>query len=139
MYHYKDSKFHRLIADWLMQGGDTTSDTGTGGLSIYGHRFDDEGIWYPHASKGVLTTAGTGPNTNGSQFLLCLCATPNFNERHTVFGRVISGWEIIEKAEKVEVDEDDVPSKPVKIVDCGELTGDWKLKEDAAEFLANYV
>ena len=96
-----------------MQGGDTTSDTGTGGLSIYGHRFDDEGIWYPHSHKGVLSTANTGANSNGSQFLICLYPTTNFDERHTVFGRVINGFDICEKAEKSEVNEDDVPVKPV--------------------------
>ncbi len=60
--HYKGNKFHRLIKDFMLQGGDTTEGNGTGGASIYGNKFNDEGVWYPHTHKGVLSMANSGPN-----------------------------------------------------------------------------
>ena len=138
LYHYKGSKFHRIVKDHVMQGGDTTGGTGTGGLSIYGHVFDDEGIWFPHSHKGVITTANRAANMNGSQFFICLDVNHQLNGEHTAFGRIINGYELCEKAEKVEVGTDNAPVTEVKILDCGELTGDWKLTEEQADFLATY-
>ena len=83
----------------MMQGGDTTAGNGTGGKSIYGEKFEDEGVWIPHTHKGVLSMANAGPNTNGSQFFICYGPTPHLDGKHTIFGRVISGWDICEKAE----------------------------------------
>ena len=83
----------------MAQAGDITHCNGMGGNSIYGEKFDDEQIWYPHTHKGVLSMANAGPNTNGSQFFLCLGATPHLNEKHTIFGRVISNYSILEKVE----------------------------------------
>ena len=71
LYHYKGSKFHKILTGYVINGGDTTGDTGTGGLSIYGYQFDDENVWFPHP-KGVITTANKGPNQNGAQFYICL-------------------------------------------------------------------
>ena len=82
----------------MMQGGDTTEGNGTGGKSIYGDKFRDEGIWLPHTHKGVLSMANSGPNTNGSQFFVCYGATPHLDEKHTIYGRCISGWNILEEA-----------------------------------------
>ena len=89
LYHYKGSKFHLVADGQIIQGGDTTGDTGTGGLSIYGYKFDDELIWFPHSHKGVVTTANNGPNTNGAQFIICMKENHGLNGNHTVFARVI--------------------------------------------------
>ena len=99
-------------------------------MSIYGYTFDDEGIWYPHSHKGVLSTANQGPNMNGSQFYICLNSNHQLNGEHTAFGRVINGYEMCEKVEKVEVGGDSVPTTDVRVVDCGELTGNWKLSAE---------
>ena len=122
-----------------MQGGDTTKGNGTGGKSIYGEKFADEGIWLPHTHSGILSMANAGPDTNGSQFFICYGPTPHLNEKHTVYGRVISGWEICLQAEKGEKGESDKPKNPVTIVDCGELKDGEKLRADACNFLSNYA
>jgi len=137
-FHYKGNKFHRIIKDFMMQGGDTTAGNGTGGKSIYGHKFDDEGVWYPHTHSGVLSMANAGPNTNGSQFFICYRDTPHLNGKHTVFGRVIHGMLICNQAAEVKTGANDKPMLDVQIVDCGELTGDQKLNKDSANFLASY-
>ena len=80
----------------IIQGGDTTGDTGTGGLSIYGHKFDDELVWFPHSHKGIVTTVSTGPNTNGAQFVICMQANHNLNGISTAFARVIKGFDILD-------------------------------------------
>lgn len=136
--HYKGNKFHRIIKGFMMQGGDTTRGNGTGGESIYGEKFADEGIWYPHTHKGILSMANAGPDTNGSQFFICYGATPHLNEKHTVYGRVIHNYALCEKAEAIKTGAQDVPSVPVQIVDCGELTGDDKMKADECDFLSSY-
>ena len=92
---YKGNIFHRIIKGFMAQGGDTTARNGTGGKSIYGEKFDDEQVWFPHTHKGVLSMANAGRNTNGSQFFLCFGAAPHLNEKHTIFGRVIDGWEVV--------------------------------------------
>jgi cyclophilin family peptidyl-prolyl cis-trans isomerase len=123
----------------MMQGGDTTAGNGTGGKSIYGEKFADEGVWLPHTHKGVLSMANAGPDTNGSQFFVCYGATPHLDGKHTIYGRAISGFNICEDAEKGKMGESDKPLSPVEIADCGELTGDDKLTEETADFLANYA
>ena len=122
----------------MMQGGDTTAGNGTGGMSIYGEKFADEGVWFPHTHKGILSMANSGPNTNGSQFFICYRDTPHLDNKHTIYGRVIHGWDICEKAESVKTGASDVPEKPIQIVDCGELTNADKLTADNADFLSNY-
>ena len=83
--------------------------------------------------------ANAGPNTNGSQFFLCFRDTPHLNKKHTVFGRVIHGYDIVDKVENNESGAQDKPLKPVEIVDCGELKGDSKLKEADCDFLKEYA
>ena len=96
---YRNNIFHRVIPGFMAQAGDITEQTGRGGKSIYGEKFDDEQIWFPHTHKGILSMANSGPNTNGSQFFICFCPTPHLNDKHTLFGRVISGYELLEKVE----------------------------------------
>lgn len=104
-----------------MQGGDFENENGTGGSSIYGTKFDDEGVWIKHSSPGLLSMANAGPNTNGSQFFVTYKDTPHLDGKHTVFGRIISGWDFVQDIEKVETGQDDLPVSQVKIADCGIL------------------
>lgn len=122
----------------MAQGGDTTNGNGTGGVSIYGEKFADEGIWYPHTHKGVLSMANAGKDTNGSQFFICFGATPHLNKKHTIFGRVIHNYSMIEKVEQNKTGASDKPIKPVTIVDCGELKDAEKMAAEDCDFLASY-
>lgn len=85
----------------MMQGGDITAQNGTGGMSIYGPKFNDEKIWLPHTHSGLLSMANSGPNTNGSQFFITYKAAPWLNQKHIVFGRVIHGMDICRIAEQI--------------------------------------
>jgi len=122
--HYKGNIFHRVIKGFMAQGGDITNQNGTGGCSIYGNKFEDEQVWIPHSEKGLLSMANSGPNTNGSQFFITFLETPHLNEKHTVFGRVIKGWDVVQEMEAVETESSDVPKNTVTIHDCGEYTED---------------
>jgi cyclophilin family peptidyl-prolyl cis-trans isomerase len=133
--HFRGGIFHRIIKDFMMQGGDTTNRNGTGGRSIYGHKFDDEGVWLPHTTGGLLSMANSGKNTNGSQFFITYQPTAWLDGKHTVFGRVISGFEICKDAEAAETGASDLPKFGVTIVDCGELSGDDKLSKDEIELV----
>eukprot|EP01059_Diplonema_ambulator_P009420 TRINITY_DN19282_c0_g1_i1.p1 TRINITY_DN19282_c0_g1~~TRINITY_DN19282_c0_g1_i1.p1 ORF type:complete len:279 (+),score=78.77 TRINITY_DN19282_c0_g1_i1:45-881(+) len=118
--HYKGSKFHRIIPNFMCQGGDFTSGDGRGGESIFGAKFDDENFKVKHTKEGLLSMANAGPGTNGSQFFITTTETPHLDGKHVVFGEVLSGYEVVKQMEEVETDSDK-PVKDVEIADCGVL------------------
>ncbi|KAG1579776.1 hypothetical protein G6F48_010916 [Rhizopus delemar] len=114
--YYDGVSFHRIIADFMIQGGDPTG-TGRGGTSIYGERFADEiNPGLQHTGAGILSMANAGPNTNGSQFFITLAPTPWLDGKHTIFGRVSDGMNVVKRMGLVKTDANDRPKDTVCLI-----------------------
>ncbi len=117
---FKNSIFHRIIPGFMVQGGDFTNFNGTGGASIYGQKFNDENFIHKHTTKGLLSMANSGKNTNGSQFFITLAPCSWLDGNHVVFGKVVEGMDVLDQMERLGSQSGRVSSE-VKISNCGKL------------------
>ena len=131
--HFKNSIFHRIIPNFMAQGGDFTRFNGTGGESIYGLKFKDENFKLSHNQPFLLSMANAGRNTNGSQFFITFTQTPHLNGKHVVFGWVEKGHDIIKRMERIPRDREDHPRQRISISKCGQLIKKSELLKKAVD------
>lgn len=120
---YKNCSFHRVIKDFMLQGGDILNNNGTGSISIYGQNFSDENFDVKHDGPGILSMANSGANTNGSQFFITTVKCPHLDNKHVAFGRVIDAesMNVVKNIEATPTNADDKPLYNILIVECGQM------------------
>ncbi|XP_074599982.1 peptidyl-prolyl cis-trans isomerase H [Brevipalpus obovatus] len=118
---YKNCCFHRIIKDFIIQGGDFVNGDGTGMMSIYGGKFQDENFLLKHDQPGLLSMANSGKDSNGCQFFITCASCEYLDGKHVVFGRIVDGLLVMRKIENVPTGPNNKPKIPITITQCGEM------------------